>query len=366
MLSGHAEVDESLWLSAEDLARLPNPDPAALYPLCSLLLRARTVKGGLKKALGQLAREGGWDLGLAWLATNGQLRFAGGWQSHTVAAAEFVGLSRVEPFKSAISLPRLVLERRAACRVSDIRQGAHLLRYEAARKAGFQQALVWPLQNETGLYGVIELYATNSVGPNDVELGLLHTQCHDIAVFLEARRFDERLRTQHAQLALRDGLTGLPNRNLFIERGNQALLRAERHDEGVSVLFIEFDTLTPVSGQYGYEVGDALLIEVGQRLTIAVRSSDTVACLGGDEFVVLLPELSDTQGLTVVAQKIIDALDEPFLIEGIQVSISASVGIARYPNDGVDIDTLLRAADESLYHVKQQGRKGFCFYSDEA
>lgn len=364
MFSGHAQADEPLWLSAEDLANLPIPDSAERYSLCNLLLRARTVKGGLKKALAHLARAGGWDLGLAWLAHNGQLRFVGSWQSDGVVADEFIGLSRVDPFKSAISLPRLVLERRAACRVSDIRQGARLLRYEAARKAGFQQALVWPLLNETGLYGVIELYATRSVGPNDLELGLLHAHCHDIAVFLEARRFDERLRTQHAQLALRDGLTGLPNRNLFIERGNQALLRAERHDEGVSVLLIEFGTLTPVNCQYDYDVGDALLIEVGQRLTLAVRSSDTVARLGGDEFVVLLPELSDTQGLTVVAQKIIDALDEPFLIEGVQVNVSTNVGIARYPNDGVDIDTLLCAANESLYHVKKPRRQGVCFYSD--
>jgi diguanylate cyclase (GGDEF)-like protein/PAS domain S-box-containing protein len=734
-LSGNALT----LLHDHDICSLPVPAPRQLYPLAALLLRSRTVKGGLQNALSYLVQEYGWALGLVWQVRQGQLRFAGSWHQDHVAAANFLALSRVEPFRLGESLPRTVLDNGVACVVSDIRQGAHMVRYEAARHAGLKRAVAWPLRDDAGLLGVLELYGSTAGAPGAAQLGLLDAQCRDIARFLEARRFDERLRTQHAQLAqaqriarlayweylpesasfhwtdelaewlglnmghlpvtlddymklvhpddrntlraawhqlmqagsghielehrvasrsanlfhvllhaeaqfddqgepervsgtlqditeqkraearvqaserrwlaafrnsplpsfiidaesrccqawndelidflgmapeqvqgrtavelglwslttekrivsrrggaddgirhlecrmrhkegdrfllvntehleiedrdavlvqlvditsrkrleqslrltvaavehsgdalvilsmrgriisvnpaftritgyadgqaigrsfdkllhdpagnpgssffrevaatvqqhgywegevhartrsandipvllslspirddagkvthyvsvfsdisrqkdyehrlrqmaLHDSLTGLPNRRLFIERGNQALLGSERHDQGVSVLFIDLDKFKPVNDKYGHAVGDALLVQVAQRLASVVRSADTVARLGGDEFVVLLPELSDTKSLVVVAKKIIHALGQSFDIDGQALSISASVGIARYPNDGADIESLLRAADDSLYRVKEAGRNDYCFSSND-
>lgn len=717
---------------------LPLPAVDALYPLAATLLKARTVKGGLQNVIEYLVQNGPWSLGLVWLVKDGQLRFCCYSNRPEINAQAFVALSRVEPFRQGAGLPRTVLETTSACVVGQLEQGAHMVRFQAAKQAGFAAALAWPVQDDGELMGVVELYATHSIKLSNADYGLLNAQCCDVARFLEARRFDERLRTKHAQLAqaqriarlayweyvpvtssfrwtselaewlgvnvgrlpmrltdylalvhtderetlqlafsqlgqpdtprieiehrlvtvqgklfhvllqaeaehdddagvlrisgtlqdlteqkdtearvqaserrwqaafrnsplpslifdaetwqcqswndellqfldlpadqvqgrspielglwsrvvgkrigaslhtgdgavrhlecrmrrkdgdrfllvnmehldldgrdsiltqlvditsrkrleqtlrltaaavehsgdalvilsqkgrivstnpafsritgydqnkalakvfdklirpacpqnkpffqtalqemseqgtwegevtlikrssetvpillslsairddagqvthyvsvfsdiskqkeyeerlrqmaLNDGLTGLPNRRLFIERGNQALLAAERHDQGVSVLFIDLDKFKPVNDQHGHAVGDALLVQVARRLSMAVRSADTVARLGGDEFVILLPELSDTQGLTVVAQKIIRLLDEPFDIEGEQLKISASVGIARYPVDGADIDALLRAADDSLYTVKEEGRNGFAFYSED-
>lgn len=726
-------------LDVEQLATLPEPPCAALYPVASMLMRSRTVRGALQNVLEYLVQSGGWALGVAWQVKDGQLRFSCHWATDAVAVTDFVLLSRADPFRQGASLPRTVRQTGQACIVSSLEQGAHMVRFKAAQQAGLKSALAWPLVDESSLMGVIELYGVRPGAPSSEALRLLDAQCRDIARFLEARRFDERLRTKHAQLAqaqriarlayweflpasssfrwtneladwlggnlgllpvsladyqqlihpedsaefehafgqlmcseaarievehriltpdgalfhlllqaeaelddddsvqrisgtlqdlteqkraealvqaserrwqaafrnsplpsmildaqtcqflswndelleflgldaqqvqgrtavelglwsqhvnkriaaavlagqgtvrhlecrmrhkdgdrfllvnmenveldsrdcvlvhlvditsrkrleqtlrltaaavehsgdalvilsqrgsivstnpaftritgyaaqqaldksfnklvlasaegkdtpffssivkhmgtrgywegeisirrsdatlipillslsairddnerithyvsvfsdisrqkdyeqrlrqmaLHDSLTGLPNRRLFIERGNQALLGAERHDQGVSVLFIDLDKFKPVNDIHGHAAGDALLVQVAGRLAAAVRSSDTVARLGGDEFVILLPELSDTPALKVVAEKIIHALDEPFFVQGLQLDISASVGIARYPADGADIESLLRAADDTLYKVKEGGRNGYAFNSED-
>jgi diguanylate cyclase (GGDEF)-like protein/PAS domain S-box-containing protein len=726
-------------LDVDQLAALPQPPCAALYPAASMLMRSRTVRGGLQNVLEHLVQSGGWALGVVWQVKDAQLRYSCHWGADAIAATDFVSLSRAEPFRQGDSLPRTVLQTGQACIVSSLEQGAHMVRFRAAQQAGLKSALAWPLIDESNLMGVIEFYGLRPGVPSFDALRLLDAQCRDIARFLEARRFDERLRTKHAQLAqaqriarlayweyipassafrwtneladwlggnlgllpvsltdylqlvhpedreelnnafrqlnrsevprieiehriltpegalfhlllqaeaeqddddsvqrisgtlqdlteqkraealvqaserrwqaafrnsplpsmildtqtcqflawndelleflgldslqvqgrtavelglwsqqvnkriaatlrvgqgtvrhlecrmrhkggdrfllvnmenveldgrdcvlahlvditsrkrleqtlrltaaavehsgdalvilsqhgrivstnpafsritgystqealdksfdklilasasgndtpffgtivkhmgirgywegeiairrsdathipillslsaipdddgcithyvsvfsdisrqkdyeerlrqmaLHDSLTGLPNRRLFIERGNQALLAAERHDQGVSVLFIDLDKFKPVNDAHGHAAGDSLLLLVAERLAAAVRSSDTVARLGGDEFVILLPELSDTQALKVVAEKIIHALDEPFQVQGQEMSISASVGISRYPVDGADIESLLRAADDTLYKVKEGGRNGYAFNSED-
>jgi len=152
--------------------------------------------------------------------------------------------------------------------------------------------------------------------------------------------------------ARHDALTGLPNRFLFRDRAHQALRMANRIDAGVSVMLLDLDRFKEVNDTLGHAAGDILLEQVGARLSGALREIDSVARLGGDEFAVLVPGLKHPDDAATVACRLLRSLETPFDIEGLPVDVEASIGIARYPNDGVDVDTLLRHADVAMYTAK--------------
>lgn len=153
-----------------------------------------------------------------------------------------------------------------------------------------------------------------------------------------------------------DFLTGLPNRYLLDDRIQQVIAKASRENARFALMIVDLDRFKPINDTYGHAVGDALLREVAERMVRCVRESDTVARIGGDEFVVLLPTINDSQDAKLVAEKIRDALNQAFLIGEISIAISSSLGIALYPEQGTDADALSRAADSTLYRAKESGR----------
>ena len=159
----------------------------------------------------------------------------------------------------------------------------------------------------------------------------------------------------------KDSLTGLPNRELFLEKLNQALLEHKRSNKPFSVLFIDLDVFKPINDNYGHRVGDLALTICANRIKNACRQSDICARFGGDEFVVLIRECSDGTNSAIVAQKIITSISEPFNIESHNISLGASVGISLYPHDGADADILINAADMAMYKVKGQNKNSFGF-----
>jgi diguanylate cyclase (GGDEF)-like protein/PAS domain S-box-containing protein len=179
---------------------------------------------------------------------------------------------------------------------------------------------------------------------------------------------------QIRRLAYFDTLTGLPNRLLFTEQLQKALADAQRQNSQVAVLFVDLDHFKRVNDTLGHSAGDELLRVVSTRLTQSVRPLDsisrapaetdgnTIARLGGDEFIVMLNELNDAADAGVVARRLVAALNEPVTVQGTEFYVSASVGIAMYPYDGADIDTLLMNADTAMYRAKEAGRGGFQFY----
>jgi diguanylate cyclase (GGDEF)-like protein/PAS domain S-box-containing protein len=159
-----------------------------------------------------------------------------------------------------------------------------------------------------------------------------------------------------------DVLTGLPNRVLLADRFQRALAASRRQKNLLGVCLMDLDQFKPVNDLYGHSAGDQLLIEVTRRMNVAVRNEDTVARLGGDEFALLLGNLADVPQLEMVLQRILAAVSAPYSIDGHTISISASIGVAIYPLDDADADTLLRHADQAMYLAKQAGRNRFhCF-----
>ncbi|MET0048200.1 MAG: EAL domain-containing protein [Sedimenticola sp.] len=175
------------------------------------------------------------------------------------------------------------------------------------------------------------------------------------------KQSEERL----VHLAHHDALTGLPNRLLFIALLEHALDRVERNDEQIAVLFLDLDLFKNINDSFGHPVGDQLLQMVAQRLQTVIRDEDTVARLGGDEFIMLLERVGNMQAAATVSEKILHELSKPFLIDGQELYVSASVGISISPNDGTDADILIKNADAAMYRAKAEGRNNYCFYTEE-
>ncbi len=162
-----------------------------------------------------------------------------------------------------------------------------------------------------------------------------------------------------------DQLTGLPNRLLALDRLSQALNRAHRSNNLVALMFVDLDNFKNINDTLGHSAGDKLLIHVAERLRGSIRTTDTIARLGGDEFLVILFDLPTAAGCEVVSRKILKAFAQPFRLEGHDLFVTASIGVAIYPSDGKDPHVLLRNADAALYRAKEQGRHTYRFYTEE-
>ena len=202
--------------------------------------------------------------------------------------------------------------------------------------------------------------------PLDIALSTFHSDAGlQVTAFIrdvtERRRLEADLRHQ----ATHDALTHLPNRVLFQDRLTQAMVQARRHDRLVAVILLDLDNFKAINDGWGHNYGDLLLGDAARRLTAVLRPDDTVARMGGDEFVLLLSDLGHVEDVGQVADKIIRVFAEPFRIGENEVFISASLGITVFPSDGEDVTTLLRNADVAMYRAKSEGRGGIRYYTPD-
>lgn len=166
-------------------------------------------------------------------------------------------------------------------------------------------------------------------------------------------------------LAAHDALTGLANRNLLSDRVTQAMAHARRYGLQLALMFLDLDRFKGVNDSFGHELGDSLLLEVSNRLKQVIREGDTVARQGGDEFIILLTDIERPQDVAAVAYKIFDVFRAPFVIRRHELFVSASIGATIYPDDGEDMQSLLRNADIAMYRAKEERGNAFQFYSSE-
>ena len=162
-------------------------------------------------------------------------------------------------------------------------------------------------------------------------------------------------------MAYHDPLTDLPNRTLFYDRLQQAIIAGHREKEAVALLLLDLDRFKEINDSFGHHYGDLLLKQLGPRIRGTLRESDTVARLGGDEFAVLLPRTT-IEGAVLSARKIIEALEMPFVLEGESLGIGVSIGVGLCPDHGNDFDLLLQRADTAMYAAKHSG-KGYAIYA---
>ena len=222
---------------------------------------------------------------------------------------------------------------------------------------------------ETGRDEFESQYRTCSGKVIDVQVSIQHIQLpgksgvfqclfRDIS---EQKRMLERME----YLAYYDQLTDLPNLRLLADRVERALMSAERRNSHVALLFVDLDHFKNINDTLGHKVGDQLLIEVGKRMSTCLRAEDTLARSGGDEFVIMMNDLSDPDAAAMTSRKLIHQLSETFSINDTELNISASIGISVYPGDGRSFDELLKAADVAMYHAKDSGRSAYRYYTEE-
>ncbi len=176
-------------------------------------------------------------------------------------------------------------------------------------------------------------------------------------------------RRKHAEeliknMAYEDSLTGLPNRRLFDDRFHIACSGADRNNSRLAILVMDLDGFKDINDSYGHQVGDQVLIEVGRRLRRSIRGNDTVARLGGDEFIILLSDIKTEEDADKITRKIQRFFRDYFLIGGHKIKISLSIGTSIYPDDGRELEDLIKKSDKAMYWVKNHGRDGYRLYGE--
>ena len=182
------------------------------------------------------------------------------------------------------------------------------------------------------------------------------TTCEDIT---ERKKHEETIKT----LAFYDTLTGLPNRSLFNDRLRQELAKARRHKQVMAVMFIDLDRFKVINDSLGHTTGDFLLQAVAQRIQNITREGDTVSRLGGDEFILLFPDVVSTNDARVIGDKILQKTSEVFVVDGKDLYITTSIGISMFPDNGDNIELLVKNADTAMYYAKEKGRNNYQFYT---
>lgn len=224
---------------------------------------------------------------------------------------------------------------------------------EISRNAGSEQSLLkrFKMRGRDGVFTPMEARCLRLEDTGRLALVLRPT-----AGFIPAEGAEH--------MALHDALTGLPNRVLLLDRLNQTLARVKRHQDFAAVMFIDLDGFKPINDTFGHECGDEVLKVTAQRLQEVLRSDDTAARIGGDEFVMVLGELKNGLHAGLTGTRTIKAITQPIAWEGRTVSVSASLGISVAPTDGTDPETLLKKADEAMYVAKKSGKNGYSFFNE--
>ncbi len=220
-------------------------------------------------------------------------------------------------------------------------------------------AFISRLEARDKIYGVLGACIQHDVEVDDEETALFSEVTKDISFALNQIETEEERKRVEQQLdfmATHDPLTGLPNRTLFNDRINLALVQAQRAYKKLAVMVLDLDRFKDINDTMGHNVGDQVLKAVGERLINILRKSDTVARMGGDEFIVLLSNIARAEDVFGIAEKILKNLQKPFIFNDHKLHITTSIGIATYPNHGENVDTLMKNADTAMYTAKEKGR----------
>lgn len=331
------------------------------YEVVNLLARSETIQDALFSALRKIANSGGWDAGVVWLIENGNLNYQCEWHKPSVDVARLLDQIQAAGSSLVASLPDKVLITGDLVWVDEISIDIQPSLKDARISAKPTAALAFPLSSTETIHGVIGLFRCSKYDLDDDARRVFKVLGNDIGQFLHARQTYER---QLERSFLHDEITGLANQTLFLDRGRQMLLMAERNDNSLAVLHVKLSFSTPGQGKDSLAADNELLTLAAERLSSCVRAYDTVVRLVNNEFLILLPEMSDADDALIVAQKIVAVMVQPLTAGSFESTVNANVGIARHPQDGFDMPTLLQQANEALQRAKSQGINQCALYSE--
>ena len=328
------------------------------------LTESETSADAVMRVLQAFCGLSGWECGIHWVLdpVEGTLRCQEIWHvprdPQLTQFATRMSQTQIGP-QDTQALERKVVVQSAPAWLNDIGMDEDSALAQAWRLAGMRSAFAFPISTDGEVRGVIELLSRER---RDADRDLARIASHlggFIGQYIARRETERRLQF----VVSHDPLTGLPNRTIFAQRLGQALAQAARYGHKVALLFVDLDGFKVVNDTAGHEAGDRVLREIAERFRESLREGDTVGRHGGDEFVVLIEQYDSAVQVSGVAQKIIDQATIPFAFDTHQFHISASIGIATYPSDAQDAETLLKHADIAMYRAKEAGKNQFQFYS---
>ncbi|CAN7622727.1 EAL domain-containing protein [Trinickia sp. LjRoot230] len=277
--------------------------------------------------------------------------------------SEFIKAMNGQLIGPAVAFAALAIHARQPVHVANLRDKRYVEAMAEANMQAFTSCRSNPILSHDGdALGALSLFANADTHPADVEAQTIATAIRIAGIAIERRRAEERIR----YMANHDALTGLPNRTLLSDRLGQALLQARRYRRSVTVVFADLDNFKLINDSLGHRAGDTLLKTIAQRMVSHARATDTVVRLGGDEFVlVLFDESQDALAVRTIVERLRDTMLEPVDLMGKKYQVSCSMGIASYPADGEDAETLLMNADAAMYRAKALGRNNYQFYTPQ-
>jgi diguanylate cyclase (GGDEF)-like protein len=335
---------------------------ATHYAVTNVLAESRTLQDAALRLLKTICEVSGGDLGVLWEVDRsaGRLRYVDLWHRPGVDVAAFAAGTRERTFEPGVGLPGRVWQSGRPAWIPDVVRDDNFPRAPLAARCGLHAAFAFPIKLGEATTGVIEFFSREIREPDRPLLDMLAAMGSQIGQFIERLQAEASLNS----LAHYDPLTGLPNRRLFQDLLAKALARAQRSGRTAALYFLDLDRFKVVNDSLGHGVGDRLLQAVAERLRACLRTTDVVARLGGDEFTVIAEDLTGPEGAGMVARRMLQGLEAPLTLEGREVHVSASVGVALYPADTTDAARLIAAADAAMYAAKEQ-RNGYRFYSAE-
>ena len=334
-----------------------------LTRITMLLTEAQTVEDAIPRVLEAFAESFGFVYGARWVLDrqNLLLRCAETWNvpSPEVDTFREHSRTRVERPGNGAGLNRRIWSTGAPVWLNDLASDTSLARRDAALAAGLRSAFGFPIMVGGEFYGVMEFFGREARQPDAAIVGVAQTISGHIGQFIARKQAERNLQF----VASHDALTGLFNRSMFGQRLQQALAQAHRHERKLAVLFIDLDGFKLINDELGHDAGDVLLADLANRLRECMREGDTLGRMGGDEFVVLIEGYEQDAQLVEVARKVLETVAQPFLLRERTHGVTASIGIAAYPQDGRDAQDLLKNADIAMYRAKEQGKNNFRFHS---
>ncbi len=329
-----------------------------------VIAESDTLLEAIPQVLQKFCETMDWQCGACWEldpATN-HLRCLGTWSTEEAGSRNFVAAiamrsMTLEPIGEG--LLRRTYGTRQPVWIEDATRESGFRRQALAAEAGLHTAFAFPLMSANEVIGALEFFNRGVLPPDPLLIRTVQGIGNQMGQYFERMHAEDALKF----VASHDGLTGLPNRALFIQRLGHAIAQAQRHGRRLSVLFVDLDRFKVINDTLGHDIGDELLREMAARMTANVRKTDTVARLGGDEFVVLLEEISSPAMVRKIARKLLGSLAKGALIASRELSITASIGVSTFPEDGADAHALLKSADIAMYRAKELGRNVFQFYS---
>jgi len=347
--------DITASMRAEQLLRLE-------HVVARSLSEADSASEALKAAIRAICETQNWECGryFGWDDKAGLLVFSEFWHVPKAAIEIFIEKSRGLTYAPGAGLIGQVVQDGQPLWVVDLAKDKRA-KAGIARDAGMHGAFLFAVTSEGKPIGVLVFHSREVREPEDRLLQAVRVIGGQIGQFVRRKNAEERV--QH--MATHDALTSLPNRVMFSQLLNHEIRVAQRYNRGLAVMFIDLDRFKFVNDTLGHEAGDKLLQELSARFQACLRSSDVVSRVGGDEFVVLVQEVSDPGAVANIARKILSAAMKPVVVLGQECRVTASVGICLYPKHAQDEQSLLKNADIAMYLAKEEGKNNFQFFSED-